>query len=139
MKISKTIAVLYMCIVTYLTIQYFALNGKNMAEPYSLILFISCILNLSMLFVYCIVPQSQKANQMVGALIVAIIFFSSLVKSFFHRALPGKELVDFAAYPAFNEQWLSIQKFLWHFVLDVIVFCMVLMLKNSYKLFGKKN
>jgi preprotein translocase subunit SecY len=84
-------------------------------------------------------PQSQKANRIAMILIIAIMFFSSFVKSFFHRALPGKELIDFIAYPAFNEQWLSIQKFLWHFVLDVLVFCIVCILKNSYRLFERKK
>jgi hypothetical protein len=110
-----------------------------MDKVYLGILSSTAVINITALILYIISPRDGLIN-MRAINVAGIMIICGLGKALFDRVLPGQKIDDFIFTKLkFNESWTYGIKAFWHIFVDLGVLGMVMLFKNSYKLFQKVN
>ena len=127
---------MYLLIITCLTIAYFIINENVMGQEYRFYLTTFSFLNI--LLLGGLIFDFPKSNHWLVVFFIMLI--GGLCKALFDRSIPGTHLDDFIfTVWKFNDSWPYITKAIWHVSLDWLVLFIIVGIKNSYKLFEKKT
>lgn len=129
----------FLGIVFYLTNEYLKYNQNSLQPWYSLTLTATVLIHFVLFIIYITNEVTGISGKKIFIGTFVVIVTTCLLKaSFTTRNIPGKEIVDFTYYFKFKDTWPYLQKFLWHFTLDITVLCMFFFLKNILKHFNIK-